>query len=101
MLPEIHQGDILKIERIRHPVLVVSKDFFNATGQMIGCPVFTDSTESPLHIWISTTEIEGYVQCEKLAMLDLKMRGHKRISRIELDDKINISDAIQGMFDYI
>ena len=25
----LHQGDILKIEKIKHPVLVVSKDFFN------------------------------------------------------------------------
>lgn len=27
MVKEIRQGDILKIEGIRHPVLVVSKDF--------------------------------------------------------------------------
>ena len=32
------QGDILKVEKIKHPVLVVSKDFFNASGQIIGCP---------------------------------------------------------------
>ena len=24
----LHQGDILKIEKTKHPVLVVSKDFF-------------------------------------------------------------------------
>ncbi len=28
MKEELHQGDILKIEQIRKPVLVVSKDFF-------------------------------------------------------------------------
>ena len=28
----LHQGDILKIEKIKHPVLVVSKDFFNTSG---------------------------------------------------------------------
>ena len=27
----LHQGDILKIEKIKHPVLVVSKDFFNTS----------------------------------------------------------------------
>ena len=101
MLSEIHQGDILKIERIRHPVLVASKDFFNATGQIIGCPILADSIDGPLHIWISTEETEGYVQCEQLALLDLNVRGHKRIGHIKLDDKINISDAIQGIFDYI
>ena len=31
MKEELHQGDILKIEHIKKPVLVVSKDFFNQT----------------------------------------------------------------------
>ena len=39
----LHQGDILKIEKIKHPVLVVSKDFFNTSGQIIGCPVIKHS----------------------------------------------------------
>lgn len=31
----LHQGDILKIEKIKHPVLIVSKDFklWNAQAQ--------------------------------------------------------------------
>ena len=28
----LRQGDIIKIEKIKHPVLVVSKDFFNTSG---------------------------------------------------------------------
>lgn len=101
MSSELHQGDILKIERIRHPVLVVSKDFFNTSGEIIGCPIYENGTESPLHIVVTTDEIQGYVQCEKLALLDLKMRGHKKVSRIALNDQMNIADAIQGIFDYI
>lgn len=27
-MEQLHQRDILKIEKIKHPVLVVSKDFF-------------------------------------------------------------------------
>lgn len=50
MLEQIHQGDILKVERIRYPVLVVSKDFFNTSGEIIGCPIYIKSTKSPLHI---------------------------------------------------
>lgn len=34
-MEHLHQGDILKIEKIKHPVLVVSKDFFNTSGEMI------------------------------------------------------------------
>ena len=101
MIMEIHQGDILKIEGIKHAVLVVSKDFFNSSGEVIGCPVYNKSTKSPLHIFVSADEIQGFVQCEKLALLDLAMRGYKKVDRIALADMINIADAIQGIFDYI
>ena len=98
---EIHQGDILKIEKIRQPVLVASKDFFNSSGEIIGCPIYADLIKSPLHIYISGKEIEGYVQCEKITLFDLDIRGHKRIDRIAMKDLMNVTDAIQGIFDYI
>ena len=76
----LHQGDILRIEKIKHPVLVVSKDFFNMSGEIIGCPVISNTNPGPLHIWTSVgEEIEGYIQCEKLALLDLSIRGHKKL----------------------
>ena len=96
----LHQGDILKIENIKHPVLVVSKDFFNSSGAVIGCPVIKDSIAGPLHIWMSVEDNEGYIQCEKLALLDLSVRGYKRIGRLPLAEMINISDAIQSIFEY-
>ena len=97
----LHQGDILKIEKIKHPVLVVSKDFFNTSGEVIGCPIIRDSIPGPLHIWMATEENEGYIQCEKLALLDLSIRGHKRIDHLPFVEMINVSDAIQGIFEYI
>lgn len=97
----LHQGDILKIEKIKHPVLVVSKDFFNSSGEIIGCPIISDSNPGPLHIWTHMDDIEGYIQSEKLALLDLSVRGYKRIGRISLAEVINVSDAIQGIFDYV
>lgn len=97
----LHQGDILKIEKIKHPVLIVSKDFFNTSGEIIGCPIIKNSMPGPLHIWMSTEENEGYIQCEKLALLDLSIRGHKKIDRLPISDMINVSDAIQGIFECI
>lgn len=97
----LQQGDIIKIERIKHPVLVVSKNIFNTSGQIIGCPIIKNSMPGPLHIWMETDENEGYVHCEKLALLDLSVRGHKKIDRLPISDMINISDAIQGIFEYI
>lgn len=97
----LHQGDILKIEKIKHPVLVVSKDFFNTSGEIIGCPIISNSMPGPLHIWMSTENAEGYIQCEKLALLDLSIRGHKKIDRLPIYEMMNVSDAIQGIFEYI
>lgn len=97
----LHQGDILKIEKIKHPVLVVSKDFFNQSGEIIGCPIIKDSIPGPLHIGMSTDENEGYIQCEKLALLDVSIRGYKRIDRLPIFEMMNVSDAIQSIFEYI
>lgn len=100
-MEQLHQGDILKIEKIKHPVLVVSKDFFNSSGEIIGCPIIDNSIPGPLHIWIATEDNEGYVQCEKLALLDLTIRGYKKVDRLLISEMMNIADAIQGIFEYI
>ena len=97
----LHQGDILKIEKIEHPVLIVSKDFFNTSGEIIGCPIINNSMPGPLHIWMSTEENEGYIQCEKLALLDLSIRGYKKVDSLPIPQMINVSDAIQGIFEYV
>ena len=53
--------------------------------------------ESPKNIcWV-----QGYIQCEKLAQLDLKVRGHKKAGGIALNELMNITDSIQGIFDYV
>lgn len=97
----LHQGDILKIEKINHPVLVVSKDFFNTSGEIIGCPIIKKSMPGPLHIWMKTEENQGYIQCEKLALLDLSIRGYKKVDRLSISEMMNVSDAIQGIFEYV
>ncbi len=99
--PNVKQGDILKIEKIKHPVLVVSKDFFNTSGAIIGCPIYNNNNIGPLHIAVNIEGKQGFVQCEKLALLDLNARGYKKLSEITMRDRMEIADAIQGIFDYI
>ncbi|MBR6293221.1 MAG: type II toxin-antitoxin system PemK/MazF family toxin [Lachnospiraceae bacterium] len=100
MRMEVHQGDVLKIENISVPVLVASKDFFNKTGEIVGCPVYKNGKPGALSIKVQAKEIEGFVQCEKLSLLDLRVRGHSKIDRISMAEIIDITDAIQGIFDY-
>ena len=100
-MEKLHQGDIVLVERIKDPVLVVSKDYFNLSGEIIGCVIFKNYTASPLHYYIEADEFHGYVQCEKMALLDLNVRGYKKIGRIQMLDRMEISDIIQGVFDYV
>lgn len=94
------QGDILSVERIKTPVLVVSKNFFNQSEQIIGCPIVKGMQEGPLHIAIYNEEINGTVLCEQMKLFDLRYRGYKKISRIKYEEVMNITDAIQSIFDY-
>lgn len=100
-MEQLSQGDILKIERIKHPVLVVSKDYFNTCGEVIGCPIVGNSKPGPLHIRMATEATQGFIQCEKLALLDLTIRGFQKVDRLPLAEMINVSDAIQSIFEYI
>lgn len=99
MMP-FEQGDILSIERIKGAVLVVSKNFFNQSEQVIACPIVSNAAADPLHIEIVTDEVQGCVLCEQMKLLDLRYRGYKKISRVKYADIINITDAIQAIFDY-
>ena len=101
MKEPVHQGDILKVEYIKSPVLVTSKDFFNQSGEVIGCPISENGEAGALRIFVKTGSMNGYVHCEKLALLDLRARGYSKIDCIHMPDIMNISDAIQGIFDYV
>ena len=101
MAETVHQGDVLKVDKIKLPVLVVSKDFFNQTGEIIACPVYNAGRDDALHIHIQTQNMDGYVHCEKLALLDLNARGFVKLNSLQMNDIMNITDAIQGIFDYI
>lgn len=98
---QIEQGDVITVDRIKDPILVVSKNFFNQSGEIIGCPVVKESSNSPLHLFVQATNVEGYVQCEKLKHLNLNVRRHRLVGRVSMADIVNITDAIQGIFDYV
>lgn len=96
----IEQGDILKVEKLNSLVLVVSKNFFNQSEEAIVCPIINAADLDPLHIYIGTEDISGFVLCEQMRLLDLRVRGFKKIGRVKYADIINITDAIQSVFDY-
>ena len=96
----ISQGDILKVEKLFFPVLVVSKNFFNQSEQIIACPILGEATADPLHIPVTWNGTQGIVLCEQLKVLDLRVRGYKKTGELKLESIMDITDAIQSIFDY-
>lgn len=96
----ISQGDILKVEGLQGLFLVVSKNTFNLTEQAILCPVATNLRPAALRIYVKGRETEGIAVCDQIKLIDLRRRGYSYRDQITQADIMNITDAIQGMFDY-
>ncbi len=90
----------MQIDSFKQDVLVVSKDYFNQNEQIIACPIVCNHSEGPLHIRIQSHETSGVVLCEQMKYLDLKMRHYIVKKSIPLNNIIDITDAIQSIFDY-
>lgn len=55
----IEQGDLLRIEGIKYPVIVVSNNYFNQSGMVIACPIVKTAVPGPLHIPLKDCAVEG------------------------------------------
>ena len=58
----IEQGDLLRIEGIKYPVIVVSNNYFNQSGMVIACPIVKTAVPGPLHIPLKDCAVEGNSQ---------------------------------------
>ncbi|MDO5436472.1 MAG: type II toxin-antitoxin system PemK/MazF family toxin [Clostridia bacterium] len=99
-MQKIEQGNIMKVDGIKYPVMVVSNDFFNRSGKAIICPILKDAAEGPLHIRLKCDAVEGYVLCEQVRYIDLSERHFARIAAEGYYEVMDISDAVMGMFDH-
>ena len=99
---EYSQGDIIKINGFKNLFLVVSKNaYIRATKTFHVCPVLEMETEGPLHILVEgIKKYKGVVICEQMKLIDPGARGCARVDRLKYEALMNISDAIQGIFEY-
>lgn len=100
-LKEVFQGDIIHIEGIKGDIFVASKDRFNKSGMIIGCPVLRDGKAGALHIPIYTKDWDGVVICEQMRSIDITSRGYGKVDEATIADVMEVTDAIQGIFDYV
>ena len=91
------QGDIIKIEKVNNPVVVVSKEFFNKSDMVWVCPVLDKCNVAPLTVSFDLLGEEKYVSCDQITNFDLSVRGSKKIGELSLIDKMTVSDIIIGI----
>jgi mRNA interferase MazF len=96
----VSQGDIISIEGQKFDTLVLSKDFFNKEGFAVLCPIAKHANDIPLHIQIVSENYKGIALLENLKSLNLNTRFYKIKGHISFDQIQNISDAVQGIFEY-
>lgn len=99
---DFYQGDVIKIHRFKEAFLIVSKNaFIKATNVFHVCPMIKNYQEGPLHIKVrGKNGTEGVTICEQMKLIDPSVRGCNRVDRIPYEMVMNISDAIQGIFEY-
>lgn len=96
------QGDIVKIKGFQNPFLIVSKNaFIHAANMFHVCPLLSHVQEGPLHIRVlGINQTEGTVICEQIKLIDPNARSCSRIDRLPYGVLMNVSDALQGIFEY-
>lgn len=96
------QGDIIKISGYKNKFLVVSKNaFIRATNAFHVCPMLEGCPDGPLHIRVTgKKKEEGTIICEQLKLIDPSVRNCSKIDSVSYDIIMNISDALQGIFEY-
>ena len=100
---EFYQGDINRISGFKNQLFViVSKNaFIRATGIFHVCPMMAEVPAGPVHIPAKGKKGEsGTVICEQIKAIDPKERGCSRVDLLAYEDIVNVSDVLQGIFEY-
>ena len=94
------QGEVIFLTEQNCHALVVSRDFFNQSGLCVVCPVVSRAAEDALHIAVDLDQYHGIVMCEQLKSLDLSKRHYRSIGMVSFSQIMDITDAVQAIFDY-
>lgn len=96
----VEQGEIIRVEGIEWPCVVVSKNQYNKSDHVIVCPI-TKQKDATLGYKVSVGNISGFVQCDNLRMFDLTKRHVLSKDRVSMFDMIQILSRVNALFDII
>ena len=103
---KIEQGDIIKLnldptkgheQAGYRPVLVVNNaSFSQASNMIVVCPITNTDRNNPLHIRLDGLITTGFVMCDQIKAVDIKVRDYKIIETVDDDTFWEVSDIICG-----
>ncbi len=101
-MKKFEQGDIIKMNGFSGKLFViVSKNaYIKATGMFHVCPLI-NSTPDTTHIAISGKKnTTGVVACEHVKIIDPDQRICNHVDQLPYSDIMEVSDVLQGIFEY-
>lgn len=102
-MTDFYQGDIIKIAGFAEKYFVITSKnaFIRATNVFHVCPLLQDISAGPVHISVKGTDgTIGVAICEQLKVIDPSVRACSRVDRLPYADIMEVSDTIQGIFEY-
>lgn len=103
-MTDFSQGDVIKIDGFRSHFLIVSNNAFIQAAKVFHiCPIIEAGrgAAGPLHIAITGNNGEkGIAICEQIKMIDPSARACSRVDAVSYGAIMDVSDAVQGMFEY-
>ena len=97
------QGDIISVSSYQNRFVIISKNaFIRAAGVFHVCPLIAEGAPGPLHISVKGVvhHTAGTVICEQIKLIDPEKRSCRRLDRLSYSDVMEVSDALQGIFEY-
>ena len=105
----VNQGDIISIDLDptkgheqagRRPALVVSNaSQSRASNMTIVCPITNTDRQSPLHVRLEGFSTSGFVMCDQVRAIDIRVRNYTLIESVDEDTIWEVCDIVQGSVD--
>lgn len=102
MESKVSLGDIIKINGKNNYFVVVSNNTFNRYSSIFYvCPVVDDALMGPFHVDIKGRNgICGTIICENVLPINSASTVYRQVDNIPYMQVMEISDILQGVFEY-
>ena len=101
-MTDFFQGDIIRINGYKYHFLIISKNaYIQAVNAFHVCPLIEDCPAGPVHITVSGVNgFTGTAICDQIKFIDPSARSCNTVDRIPYGLLMDVSDAVQAIFEY-